>query len=201
MGRLLYLIADFSYGEKKIRSVLEAGIDCIQLREKEISSAEYLMRAKRLREMTEKYGVKLIVDDRMDIALLSGADGVHLGQSDVPVRDARAYLGSKMIIGATAKTVEQACRAQEDGADYLGSGAWFPTKTKADAVPISEETYRAILEKTTIPNLAIGGITAKNCGKPLACGAHGIAISAGILQADDPAEETKKIRRILESYA
>ena len=73
MGRLLYLIADFSYGEKKIRSVLEAGIDCIQLREKEISSAEYLMRAKRLREMTEKYGVKLIVDDRMDIALLSGA--------------------------------------------------------------------------------------------------------------------------------
>lgn len=198
MKRWLYLIADFSYGEEKIQAVLDAGIDYIQLREKNISSAEYLLRAKRLREMTEKYETKLIINDRMDIAVLSGAAGVHLGQSDVPVKDARAYLGQDMLIGATAKTVEQAKKAVEDGADYLGSGAWFPTDTKKDAVPISEEVYRAIVKEAPIPNVAVGGITADNCSRPLFCGAHGLAISAGILKADDPAAEVRKIRRLLE---
>lgn len=164
MKRWLYLIADFSYGEKKIQAVLDAGIDYIQLREKNISSAEYLLRAKRLRKMTEAYETKLIINDRMDIAVLSGADGVHLGQSDVPVKDARAYLGKDMIIGATAKTVEQAQKAVEDGADYLGSGAWFPTDTKKDAVPISEEVYQAILKAAPIPNVAVGGILRKIAG-------------------------------------
>lgn len=201
MQRWIYLIADFSYGEKKIRSVLEAGIDYIQLREKNISSAEFLMRAKRLREMTKSYHTKLIINDRLDIALLSDADGVHLGQTDIPVKDARAYLGDGKIIGATAKTAEQARKAQEDGADYLGSGAWFPTETKQDAVPISEDVYRAILKVVSIPNVAVGGITADNCKKPLACGAHGLAISAGILNARDPAAETVKIRDILEREA
>lgn len=198
MQRFIYLIADFSYGEEKIQSVLDAGIDYIQLREKNISSAEYLMRAKRLREMTKHHHTKLIINDRLDIALLSDADGVHLGQTDIPVKDARAYLGNGKIIGATAKTVEQARKAAEDGADYLGSGAWFPTETKKDAVPISEDVYCAILKAVSIPNVAVGGITADNCRKPLDCGAHGLAISAGILNAQNPAEETAKIRKILD---
>lgn len=198
MKKWLYLIADFSYGEAKIEAVLKAGADYIQLREKDISSAEYLLRAKRLREMTDKYRTRLIINDRLDIALLSGADGVHLGQEDVPVKDARKLLGAQGIIGATAKTPEQAKQAMEDGADYLGSGAWFFTETKKDAVPISEETYRRILQSAPIPNVAVGGINAENCRKPLSLGASGLAISAGILKAEDPGAETVKIRQLLE---
>lgn len=198
MKKWLYLIADFSYGEAKIEAVLKAGADYIQLREKDISSAEYLLRAKRLREMMDKYRTRLIINDRLDIALLSGADGVHLGQEDVPVKDARKLLGAQGIIGATAKTPEQAKQAMEDGADYLGSGAWFFTETKKDAVPISEETYRRILQSAPIPNVAVGGINAENCRKPLSLGASGLAISAGILKAEDPGAETVKIRQLLE---
>ena len=196
----LYLIADFSCGEIVIETVLAAGVDYIQLREKDISSAEYLRRAKRLRQMTVNCNTKLIINDRLDIALLSGADGVHLGQSDIPVKDARTYLGTGKIIGATAKTVEQARQAMADGANYLGSGAWFPTETKKDAVPISEEVYRAILTEAPIPNVAVGGITAVNGRKPLECGAHGLAISAGILKAEDPYFEVKKIRRLMADF-
>lgn len=198
MKRWLYLIADFSYGKEKIETALKAGIDYIQLREKNISSAEYLKRARLVRKMTEKYPAKFIVNDRLDIALLSDADGVHLGQSDVPVADARSVLGKNKIIGATAKTVEQAVQAEQAGADYLGSGAWFFTSTKKDAVPIAEETYRDILKAVTIPNVAVGGITAENCRKPLSCGANGLAISAGILSAEDVAAEVRKLREILE---
>lgn len=198
MKRWLYLIADFSYGEEKIETALKAGVDYVQLREKNISSAEYLKRARILREMTEKYHTKFIVNDRLDIAMLSEADGVHLGQSDVPVEDARKILGRDKIIGATAKTVEQAVKAEREGADYLGSGAWFFTSTKKDAVPIAEETYRDILNAVTIPNVAVGGITAENGRKPLECGASGLAISAGILAAEDVAAEVRKLRDMLE---
>ena len=198
MKRWLYLIADFSYGEEKIETALKAGVDYMQLREKNISSAEYLKRARILREMTKKYHTKFIVNDRLDIAMLSEADGVHLGQSDVPVADARRILGKDKIIGATAKTVEQAVRAEQEGADYLGSGAWFFTSTKKDAVPIAEETYREILNAVTIPNVAVGGITVQNCRKPLDCGADGLAISAGILAAEDVAAEVRKLRDMLE---
>lgn len=198
MKRWLYLIADFSYGEEKIEAALKAGVDYIQLREKNISSAEYLKRARLMRKMTEKYPTKFIVNDRLDIAMLSEADGVHLGQSDVPVVDARKILGKDKIIGATAKTVAQAVRAEQEGADYLGSGAWYFTSTKKDAVPIAEETYRDILRAVSIPNVAVGGINVENCEKPLNCGANGLAISAGILGAEDVAAEVRKLRDILE---
>ncbi len=200
MGRWLYVIADLSYGEKTIAAVLEAGVDLIQLREKDISSAEYLMRAKKLREMTKRFETKLVINDRLDIAALCGADGVHLGQSDIPVADARRFFGSGKIIGCTAKTVKQAEDAVAAGADYLGSGAWFPTDTKKDAAPILEETYRGILKAAPIPNVAIGGITAENAWKPLSCGAGGLAVSAGIFQAEDPVAEVRKLRSLLNSY-
>lgn len=200
MGRWLYLIADFSSGEEAIRQSLEAGIDYIQLREKEITSAKYLKRARRLREMTADFDTKLIINDRLDIAMLCDADGVHLGQSDIPVRDARMLLGKGKIVGATAKTVEQAKQAMAEGADYLGSGAWFPTETKKDAVSLSEEVYRAILKAAPIPNVAVGGITADNCRRPLECGAAGLAISAGILKAESPAAEIARIRECLERF-
>lgn len=201
MKRWLYLIADFSCGEEAIRQSLEAGVDYIQLREKDITSAEYLRRARRLREMTADFDTKLIINDRLDIAMLCDADGVHLGQSDVPVQDARMLLGKGKIIGVTAKTVEQAEQAMADGADYLGSGAWFPTETKKDAVPLSEEVYRAIRKAAPIPNVAVGGITAQNCIRPLECKATGLAISAGILRAKSPEAEVRNIRKYLEEFS
>lgn len=195
----LYLITDFSYGKEKIEEALRAGVDFIQLREKNISSAEYLRRARLLVKMAEQFDTRVIINDRVDIALLGGADGVHLGQEDVPVADARWLMGTGKIIGATAKTPEQAKAAQAQGADYLGSGAWYPTKTKKDAVPINEERYRRILEAVTIPDVAVGGITAENCGVPLACGCDGLAVSGGIMRADDIAGTIRKFRSILDA--
>lgn len=180
----LYLIADFSYGLEKLEQALACGIEILQLREKNISSAEYLERARILRRLTRKYDTVFIVNDRLDIAMLSDADGVHLGQSDVPADEARALLGPDRIIGVTAKTAEQAVKARKDGADYLGSGAWYATSTKTDATLITEETYREILEQSGLPNVAIGGITPENCDRPLACGADGLAAAAGILKGD-----------------
>lgn len=194
----LYLIMDFSYGEDAIKEALKAGVDYVQLREKGISSAEYLERAKRLVELAGPYETKAIINDRVDIAWLSGADGVHLGQEDVPVAEARRLLGSGKIIGATAKTPEQARRAEAQGADYLGSGAWFPTNTKADAVPITDERYRQILDAVTIPDLAVGGIRVENCRIPLDAGADGLAVSQGIMGAGNITEEIRKFRNILE---
>lgn len=193
----LYLITDFSYGKEKIEEALRAGVDVIQLREKNISSAEYLRRARLLVEMAEDFKTKVMINDRVDIALLCGADGVHLGQEDVPVADARRLMGAEKIIGATAKTPEQAKAAEAQGADYLGSGAWFPTETKKDAVPITEERYRRILEAVTIPNVAVGGITAENCGVPLACGCDGLAVSGGIMRSGDITGTIRRFRSIL----
>lgn len=193
----LYLITDFSYGKEKIEEALRAGVDVIQLREKNISSAEYLRRARLLVEMAEDFKTKVMINDRVDIALLCGADGVHLGQEDVPVADARRLMGAEKIIGATAKTPEQAKAAEAQGADYLGSGAWFPTETKKDAVPITEERYRRILEAATIPNVAVGGITAENCGAPLACGCDGLAVSGGIMRSGDITGTIRRFRSIL----
>lgn len=196
----LYLITDFSYGREKICEALRAGVDFIQLREKNISSAEYLRRARLLMELAKNSGAQVVINDRVDIALLSGADGVHLGQDDVPVEDARRLLGSEKIIGATAKTPEQAAAAEAQGADYLGSGAWFPTRTKKDAVPITEERYRQILAAAAIPNVAVGGIMVENCGYPLGCGCDGLAVSGGIMQAEDITGTIRKFRHILNSW-
>ena len=182
---ILYLITDFSYGIDKIEEALMAGVDYVQLREKDISSREYLLRARLIKELTKKYKVPLIINDRLDIALLSEADGVHLGTDDVPIRDARHILGEHAIIGATARNEIIAKQAQQDGADYLGSGAWFVTNTKKDAVPMEKGTYKRILKSVTIPSLAVGGINIDNCSVPLECGADGIAVSAGIMKSTD----------------
>lgn len=191
---ILYLIADFSRGEKVIEQALRAGVDYIQLREKNITSAEYLKRAEQIKKIAGAYHTPFIVNDRIDIALLVGACGVHLGQDDVPVEKARGILGPDVLIGATAKTVEQAKEAQRQGADYIGSGAWFTTNTKQDAIPITKKTYLEILENTTIPNVAVGGIDIKNCQVPLSYGASGLAVSAGILASEDIGDAVLQLR-------
>lgn len=182
--KCLYLIVDFSYGKERIEEALRHGVDIVQLREKNCSSGEYVERALWMREITRKYNTILIINDRLDVALACEADGVHLGQSDMPVELARKILGPEKIIGSTAKTVEQALEAKLKGADYLGSGAWYSTSTKPDALPMKPETYREIVEKSGLPNVAIGGLNAKNCRKPMEYGATGLAVSAGIMQGN-----------------
>ena len=198
---ILYGIADRKLGDEKILEALFSGLDMIQLREKNLTSAEYLRDAMWLREQTRKSGTLFIVNDRLDIALACKADGVHLGQSDIPVAMAREIadqMGLKdFIIGATAKTGEQARRAYEEGADYLGSGAWYTTSTKPDATPIADGTYLEILKAAPIPNVAIGGLTAGNCGRPLQLGASGIAVAGGIFQVPSGAEAVKAFKEIL----
>ena len=198
---ILYLIADRKLGDEKILEALAAGVDRVQLREKNVTSAKYLEDALWLKEQAKRTGALFLVNDRLDIALLSGADGVHLGQEDVPV-DAAKRLAAEcgrpdFIVGATAKTKEQARRALEMGADYLGSGAWHATSTKPEALPIKEETYLEILKAAPIPNVAIGGLTPENCGRPLELGASGLAVAGGILGADSITEAVRRFRERL----
>lgn len=202
---ILYGIADRKLGDETILEALFSGLDMIQLREKNLTSAEYLRDAMWLREQTRKSGTLFLVNDRLDIALACKADGVHLGQSDIPVAMAREIaerMGLKnFIIGATAKTGEQARRAYEEGADYLGSGAWYTTSTKPDATPITDETYLEILKAAPIPNVAIGGLTVENCGRPLQLGASGIAVAGGIFKVPSTAEAVKAFKEILKRSA
>lgn len=199
---ILYLIADRKLGDGKILEALRAGVDMIQLREKNVSSAQYLEDALWLRERTMETGTMFIVNDRLDIALACGADGVHLGHQDIPVADAKRIAGmcglEKFIVGATAKTVEQARLAAEQGADYIGSGAWYSTSTKPDAVPISDETFIKIRGVVDIPIVAIGGLTAENCGRPLELGADGVAVAGGVFDARSVEGAVRKFRRRME---
>lgn len=195
---ILYLIADMSHGIEPIEEALKEGIDLLQLREKQLSSREYLKRAKVLRELTRKYKTKFIINDRLDIAMLSDADGVHLGQDDIRVQDARNILGSNKIIGATCKTREQAVIAYEEGADYIGSGAWFATSTKSDAILITPEGFECVVNASPLPVYAIGGITVENASEPLLHHAFGLAVSSGIMKAENIREAVYKLRKQME---
>lgn len=199
-NKILYVIADCKAGLAPIEEVLKAGIDLLQLREKNISSARYLENAKAVKALCHIYKTPFIVNDRIDIALLSQADGVHLGADDVPVDEARKILGDRIIIGVTAKTVAQAIDAEKKGADYIGSGAFFETATKSDAIPLAPETYIEILKSISIPDVAVGGITAENCSFPLSLGASGLAVSAGIMKSGNIAEAVKAFRLELKKF-
>lgn len=194
---ILYLIADCRAGLAPIEEALKAGVDFFQLREKSVTSARYLEDARAVKTLCQKYSTPFIVNDRIDIALLSGADGVHLGADDVPIDEARKLLGEGCIIGATAKTAAQAVEAQKKGADYIGSGAFFETVTKSDAKLMSPDTYREILDSVAIPDVAIGGITADNCSLPLSLGANGLAVSAGIMKTGNITDAVLAFRRKL----
>ena len=182
MDLSVYLIASMAYGIEKIEEALKAGVSIVQLREKNISSKQYFEAAKRMKELTRTYNVPLIINDRVDIALAVGADGVHLGQSDLPIDAVRTLVGDNFIIGATAKTLEDALLAEQRGANYIGSGAWFSTSTKLDATPLDLEVYRQIRSQLTIPTVAIGGVTRENCQVPFSYGADGVAMAKGLLE-------------------
>ena len=144
---------------RRTEEALRGGVTLLQLREKNRTTREYLSLAEKVHALTRRYGVPLLIDDRLDVAMAMDAEGVHLGQSDLPIHIARRILGPDKIVGATAKTVPQAAEAYEQGADYLGVGAVFPTSSKSDVGEMSYETLKAICKAVSIPVVAIGGIS------------------------------------------
>ena len=187
----LYFITDstgFTEEEflRRTEAALQGGVTFLQIREKDRSTREYIALAEKVHALTRKYNVPLIIDDRVDVALAMDAEGVHVGQSDMPVATARRLLGEEKIIGATAKTVPQAMEAYAQGADYLGVGAIYPTTTKVKTVLTSTDTLRDICNAVPIPANAIGGLNKDNidvlAGIPIA----GICVVSAIMKAGDP---------------
>ena len=166
-----------------VEEALQAGVTLVQYREKNGPGKGMLEKARQLIALCHKYNVPLLVNDRLDIALLSGADGVHLGQDDIPVAEARRMAGEDFIIGATAHNVEEALAAEAAGADYLGCGAVFATHTKKDTVPLGLDGLKAIRQAVRIPITGIAGITTENYQQVLATGADGVAVVSAILGA------------------
>ncbi|WP_144797431.1 thiamine phosphate synthase [Halorubrum depositum] len=183
--------------EAVVEAALAGGVDAVQLREKDVPDAERYEVGKRLRGLTADAGVPLIVNDRIDVAAAIDADGVHLGQSDLPVAVAREQLGTEAIVGVSASTVEQARTAADAGADYLGVGAVYGTRTKdvPDAKDgIGTERVREVAAAVDLPVIGIGGIDADNAGVVAAAGAAGVAVVSAITAAEDPEAATAAIR-------
>jgi thiamine-phosphate pyrophosphorylase len=198
----LYLVTDRRWlGEKTLwDSVEEAilgGVTLVQLREKEISSKEYLELAQRVKEVTDRHDIPLIINDRLDIALAIDADGVHLGPEDLPVPIARRLLGDGKIIGASAASVEEALLLQAQGADYLGVGALFPTATKQGTEKVGLDDLRRIKSAVHISVVAIGGINAKNAKPVIETGVDGVAVVSAIMAQPDIREATRQLLSML----
>ncbi len=196
----MYFITDSSaYDEEeflfRVEEALKGGVTLLQLREKNRDTREYIQLAQKVHQITEKYNIPLIIDDRVDVAMASDAEGVHLGQSDMPIDTARKILGDNFIIGATTKTVEQAKEAYEQGADYLGVGAIYPTTTKVKTVLTSVETLNDICSAVPIPVNAIGGLNKDNIDVLKNCNIKGICVVSAIMKAESPYEATRELIR------
>ena len=196
----LYFITDSTgFGEaeflRRVEAALQGGVTFLQLREKDKTTREYLSLAEKVHTLTQRHHVPLIIDDRLDIAMAIDAEGVHLGQSDMPVHIARELFGPDKIIGATAKTVPQAQEAWQQGADNLGVGAIYPTTTKVKTILTSTDTLREICSAVPIPVNAIGGLNKDNldvlAGIPIA----GICVVSAIMKAEDPKKAAMDLRK------
>ena len=183
---------------QQVEKALEGGATLVQLREKELPEADVQKEAEELLELCHRYGVKLILDDDVELAAKVGADGVHIGQSDMGLAHAREILGPDKIIGVTAKTVEQAKAAEAGGADYLGSGAVFGSTTKKDAIPMKHELLEEISHSVKIPVVAIGGITAENVLQLKGRGIAGVAVVSGIFACEDIKTGTRHLGELVE---
>ena len=187
---LLYAITDQAWVGKRtlleqIEDALKGGVTIVQLREKELGEDLFVEEALKVRELCHKYNVPLIINDNVEVALKSGADGVHVGIEDAPVAEIRKRVSADFIIGATCKTVEQAKKAEAEGADYMGVGAVFPSPTKGNAVRITNEQLREIVSSVSIPAVAIGGISYDNVCEMKGSSVSGIAIVSAIFGAED----------------
>ena len=195
----LYFITDSTnYAEEeflfRVEQALKGGATLLQLREKEKSTREYIELAEKVHETTKRYNVPLIIDDRVDVALAIDAEGVHVGALDMPIAIARKLMGNDKIVGATAKTVPWAKEAYEQGADYLGVGAIYPTTTKVVTVLTSTETLDAITKAVPIPVNAIGGLNKDNIDILKGIGISGICVVSAIMKADNPEKAARELK-------
>ena len=198
----LYLVTDRKMlrgGDlgQSIELAIQGGVTLVQLREKSVSTREFLELAQRVKEITAFYQIPLIINDRLDIALAIDADGLHIGQDDLPVLKARELLGKRKIIGVSASTLAEALLAQQQGADYLGVGAVFSTSTKTDASKVSLQQLEIIKKSVTIPVVAIGGINETNLKQVLATGIDGVSVVSAILAKKDILEAAKQLRELI----
>jgi thiamine-phosphate pyrophosphorylase len=196
---LLYAVTDRHWlnGETlafQVRQALEGGATFLQLREKDLPREEVLEEAAELKELCEAYHVPFVIDDDVSLAIEAGADGVHVGQKDEGAASVRKQIGPDKILGVSAQSVEQAVRAEADGADYLGVGAVFPTGSKDDAEEVSFETLSAICRAVSIPVIAIGGITKDNVSHLQGAGIEGIAVISAIFGQPDIREATALLK-------
>ncbi|RAS84875.1 thiamine phosphate synthase [Priestia endophytica] len=197
----MYLVTDLFGGTEeellgKVEKALEGGVTLVQLREKEADGKEFYERSLRLKKLLDRFHVPLIINDRVDVALAVGASGVHVGQDDLPLKVVRSLVGD-MIVGVSVRTVQEAQKAVEDGADYIGVGSVFPTSTKLDAKGITKEELIEITESVRIPAVAIGGITAENIEKLNGTGIRGAAVVSAILKSQDPKKATEELNEKL----
>lgn len=180
---------------KAVENACLGGVTMVQLREKKRCGRDFLELAKKVKAVTDKFDIPLIINDRVDIALACGAAGVHLGSEDMPIADARRIMGKSKMIGATAKTVSAAVSAERDGANYLGVGAIFPTTTK-DTKLTDTDTLKKICLSVNIPVCAIGGLAAENCGILAGSGISGIAVVSAVMGSSDPEKAARELRII-----
>ena len=176
---------------EKVETACRSGVTIIQLREKNLTTNQYYQLAKQVKEITDAYQVPLIIDDRLDICLAVDAAGLHIGDDELPVSVARQVLGPDKILGVTAKTVKRALEAEEGGADYLGTGAIFPTTTKENAPITLISTLKTICQTVAIPVVAIGGLTSENIDQLIGTGIAGVAVVRDLMQAEDIEAKTQ----------
>ena len=176
---------------EKVETACRSGVTIIQLREKNLTTNQYYQLAKQVKEITDAYQVPLIIDDRLDICLAVDAAGLHIGDDELPVSVARQVLGPDKILGVTAKTVKRALEAETSGADYLGTGAIFPTTTKENAPITLISTLKTICQTVAIPVVAIGGLTSENIDQLIGTGIAGVAVVRDLMQAEDIEAKTQ----------
>ncbi|MGN0176374.1 MAG: thiamine phosphate synthase [Methanobrevibacter sp.] len=197
----LYLVTDKSSDVEKflktIEEAIKGGVSVVQIREKTSETLDFYNLALKVKEITTKYNVPLIINDRVDVALAIDADGVHVGQSDMPCDVTRKLIGKDKILGVSAATITEAKKAQEDGADYIGTGAVFPTVTKDDAPSITKQDLKKVVESINIPVVAIGGINHNNAFELIDTGIAGLSVVSAIMNAENPKRASEELLKII----
>ena len=199
----LYLVTDNSENVEKFLNTIEEGIkggvSVVQIREKTADTLDFYNLALKVKEITTKYNVPLIINDRVDVALAIDADGVHVGQSDMPCDVTRKLVGPNKIVGVSAATIDEAKKAEKDGADYIGTGAVFPTATKDDAASVTKEELSEIVKAINIPVVAIGGINLSNASELTNTGIAGLSVVSAIMSSDNPKKSSEELLNIFNS--
>ncbi|MCP4339274.1 MAG: thiamine phosphate synthase [Desulfobulbaceae bacterium] len=199
----LYLVTDRTLSlerssEEIVSAAVRGGVTCVQLREKHCSTREFIREARSLQPLLHRHKIPLIINDRLDVALAIAADGIHLGQSDMHISDARRLVGKKMIIGISAENLDDAIVAEQEGADYIGISPVFATDTKTDtAAPLGLEGIRRIRRAVGIPLVGIGGINFSNAREIISAGADGVAVVSAIIAADCPETAAAELKKLL----